>query len=721
MKREFTPFDNSQGNEQPQPEQTPMSPVWPRSPVNAQPDIPNGSAAQPQQGPPPQAPRRPAGSGLLSNWKSAQLQQGQQSQQPAPAPGIIAPPLPLRPQGPVTDPSHNQQNVQSLMAAPISPHQSGINSIPSLFNGQNGSNGSYGSNGANGQPVNPQQGQNIQNAPPFQQSQRPGPNIQNAPPFTSQQPVNGQTASPFNPNPSPFASEQQRQPYQYPGSPPPGQPNQPNQSNQPFGPQPVPGQPQNPWQLGQMRQMGPVGPTNGGIPPGMVRPGGNGQGGGQGGQGGNGSKKISRKKKRRFPIWARVVVAMLVVLIIVISTGVIYYQLNFAAPVANITNQQVSRINGEENPNANRDPNNILSGGRLNILLLGSDTDQKFAGVFLAQTDIVVTVDPATGSVAMLSIPRDTWLHAAQSNGADNGMMKLDQAYGRGGIANTRATIEQDFGIQINYYAWVGLDGFIKVIDTVGGIDVDVQHPITDDNYPDDVGNKDAYAYKRLDLAPGPQHLDGPTALEYVRSRHADLVGDFGRSVRQQQILSQLKTKLQNPGIISQLPTLANDLNGYVKTDMALPQVLQLMNFARTINQSTIKQVVLDGSYSRTVAAYQTSYGPQDIVVLNCGTVQPLISQLFAMGSKAQCNTGISYNGTPQQVASISQPLAQATTAPAPTISTVNTTDIWQTLSQMASLSRLSMNDGSSNLFGLHSLLDLLCFVTFESPIGLQV
>jgi LCP family protein required for cell wall assembly len=464
--------------------------------------------------------------------------------------------------------------------------------------------------------------------------------------------------------------------------------------------------------------MGPVGPTNGGGPPGLARPGG-------GGPGGNGGKKNSRTKKRRFPMWARVVVAILVVLIIVISTGVIYYQINFANAINGITNKQVSRINGEENPNANRDPNNILSGGRLNILLLGSDTDQKFAGVFLAQTDIVVSIDPGTGSVAMLSIPRDTWLHAAQNNGADNGMMKLDQTYGRGGIANTRATIEQDFGIPINYYAWVGLNGFIKVIDTVGGIDVDVLHPITDDNYPDDVGNKDAYAYKRLDLAPGPQHLDGPTALEYVRSRHADLVGDFGRSVRQQQILSQLKTKLQNPGIIGQLPALANDLNGYVTTDMALPQVFQLMNFARTINQSTIKQVILSGSYSRTVNNYQTSYGPQDIVVLNCGTVQPLISQLFALGSKAQCNTGVSYNGAPQQVASVSQPLSQAmvttSATPSGSASTASTANIWQTLSDMTSLSKLSMNDGSSDMFGLHSLLDLLCFVTFESPIGLQV
>ncbi|HLJ35582.1 MAG TPA: hypothetical protein VKU38_18145, partial [Ktedonobacteraceae bacterium] len=156
MKREFTPFDHSQGNEQPQPEQTPMSQGWPHSPMNVQPAIPNGPAAQPQEGPPPQVPRRPAGSGLLSNWKSAQLQQGQP---PHPAASIVAPVLPPQIQGPITDPSHNQQNVQSFMSAPVSPHQSGINAIPALFNGPNG---------ANGHTVYPQQGPNSQNVPPFQ-------------------------------------------------------------------------------------------------------------------------------------------------------------------------------------------------------------------------------------------------------------------------------------------------------------------------------------------------------------------------------------------------------------------------------------------------------------------------------------------------------------------------------------------------------------------------
>ncbi|HYX50718.1 MAG TPA: LCP family protein, partial [Ktedonobacteraceae bacterium] len=244
-------------------------------------------------------------------------------------------------------------------------------------------------------------------------------------------------------------------------------------------------------------------------------------------------------KKRLFPIWTKITISIFLLLLIVVGGLGGYYYYNFSAPVSQIVGQQVTRLKGDEDPNATRNGADILSGPRINILLLGSDTDQKFTNAdgshnYLAQSDIVVTIDPATKTVGMLSIPRDFWI-----NVPGNGIHKLDEAYSLGGtaigtgayspggVALSRLTIFQDFGIPINYYAWVGLDGFVKVINTVGGVDVDVLHPITDDNYPDDVGNNtgDIFAYKRLYIAPGPQHLSGIEALEYVRSRHADLVG----------------------------------------------------------------------------------------------------------------------------------------------------------------------------------------------------
>ncbi len=418
---------------------------------------------------------------------------------------------------------------------------------------------------------------------------------------------------------------------------------------------------------------------------------------------GNQSKK---RKKRRFPIWARVVVSLCLLLLVVVGGLAGYYYYSFATPVSHIVGQQVTRLKGDEDPNVSRNGADILSGSRINILLLGSDTDQKFSnGQYLAQSDIVITIDPATKKVGMLSIPRDFWIDVG------GGMHKLDEAYGLGGVALSRLTIYQDFGIPINYYAWVGLDGFVKVIDTVGGVDVDVLHPITDDNYPDDVGNNtgDIYAYKRLYIPPGPQHLSGSEALEYVRSRHADLVGDFGRSARQQQVLGALKTKLNNPDIIGKLPEIAHDLDGYVRTDMQLTDVLKLLNFARGLDPNSIQRVILGPPYS---ASGDTPSG-ESVVYPDCTKIIPLLAQMFGLGNNAQCNIQANSNHTNSSLASTSQPLA------APEAITTDST--WQAASQIAGISAMSIGGSSDNLFGFHSLLDLMFAVVFESPDALQV
>jgi len=113
---------------------------------------------------------------------------------------------------------------------------------------------------------------------------------------------------------------------------------------------------------------------------------------------------------------------------------------------------------------------------RVNFLLLGSDTDLKFAaGTYLTQSMIVVTVDPISHTVGMLSIPRDLWVRIP-----GYGYGKIQIAYEIGGIATARATIEQNFGIPIDYYAWIGLQGFQKMIDTVGGVNMDLAHPVLD-------------------------------------------------------------------------------------------------------------------------------------------------------------------------------------------------------------------------------------------------
>ncbi len=424
-----------------------------------------------------------------------------------------------------------------------------------------------------------------------------------------------------------------------------------------------------------------------------------------------GPKKSSRRK-RRFPVWARVIVSVLLVLLILGGVGLGYYQVYFANPINNIINQPAAHVGVNEDTGshqAGKTNGPTLSGGRINILLLGSDNDTKFDAP-LAQTDIVVTIDPTTKYVGMLSIPRDLWINAPGL-----GMMKLDEAFGNGwrevhvgptpfsnAVGESEATVLQDFGIHINYYAWVGLNGFIKVIDTAHGVDIDAIHPMTDDNYPDDVNTKDAYGYKRLYIAPGPQHLDGIHALEYVRTRHSDLVGDFGRSQRQQQVLSQLKTKLANPGIVSQLPELIKDMNGYVKTDMNLSTIIQLMGFARNLDPNTVDRLVLSPPYSTSF----TAPNGEDAFKPVCSLILPKIARMFALGDNAVCNV--------QADAANSSSLASSATIPSgPALA--QTLGPLQALDQMAQVGTASVQQGNGDFFGVHSLLDLLFLVVFES------
>jgi LCP family protein required for cell wall assembly len=173
------------------------------------------------------------------------------------------------------------------------------------------------------------------------------------------------------------------------------------------------------------------------------------------------------------------------------------------------------------------------------VLLLGSDDDEKFdPNHVLTQSMILVRVDPAASSVTMLSIPRDLWVPLARG-----GMNKIDAAYSNGGAATAVRTVEQDFQIHVDNYVWVGLKGLIQLIDMVGGVDVVTSNPVMDDFYPNDINSSNPYGTYRVAVLPGPQHLDGIHAMQYVRSRHSDLRGDFGRSQRQQQVLLSLRAK----------------------------------------------------------------------------------------------------------------------------------------------------------------------------------
>src|SRR5256884_7231741 len=209
--------------------------------------------------------------------------------------------------------------------------------------------------------------------------------------------------------------------------------------------------------------------------------------------------------------------------------------------------------------------------GAFTVLLLGSDDDSKFnADHVLTQSMILVRVIPSTKDVTMLSIPRDLYVHLSTG-----GFGKIDGAYSYGGPGAAIATVQQDFGVHIDDYIWVGLLGLVKLIDAIGGIDVVTSNPVMDDYYPADIYSGWPYDYERVAVLAGPQHLDGIHAMQYVRSRHGDLQSDFGRSQRQQHVLMAIrqKSKLLSP---EDLPAIASAIGGELKTSIGISEVAAL-------------------------------------------------------------------------------------------------------------------------------------------------
>jgi LCP family protein required for cell wall assembly len=253
------------------------------------------------------------------------------------------------------------------------------------------------------------------------------------------------------------------------------------------------------------------------------------------------------------------------------------------------------------------------------VLLLGSDDDSKFApDRYNTQSMILVRVDPSSKSVTMLSIPRDLWVPMP-----GGGMGKISTASQTGGVNGAISVVESNFHVKVDDYVWIGLAGLINLIDALGGVDLQVTNPVLDDFYPADINTSSPYGYYRVALMPGAVHLDGVHALQYVRSRHGDLRGDFARSERQQELLLAMKDESKHLNV-ADLPELAQAMNGEVKTSISLDRMRQLFSVLDQYNGANVKRVVLVPPYTWEGWAYG-----QSVVFPDWNAILPVVRQTF--------------------------------------------------------------------------------------------
>jgi LCP family protein required for cell wall assembly len=263
---------------------------------------------------------------------------------------------------------------------------------------------------------------------------------------------------------------------------------------------------------------------------------------------------------------------------------------------------------------------------RFTVLVMGMDQRPgEFGTAYRTDTMILISLDPKTNRVGMLSIPRDLFVDIP-----GYGLQRVNTAYGLGELAGpgggpqlAMQTVQYNFGIRVNEYVVVNFESFMKVIDLVGGINVYVDQAIYDPEYPDM-----NYGYDPFYIEAGWHQMDGATALKYARSRHS--TDDIDRGRRQQQVLYAIRDKVTAmdmiPKLAPQAYSLWAELNSGVDTGLSLEQILQLAWWVKDIPSSNYTNKVLGWEY-----VTPTTWEGMDILVptRQGGVMASLMAEVF--------------------------------------------------------------------------------------------
>jgi LCP family protein required for cell wall assembly len=206
---------------------------------------------------------------------------------------------------------------------------------------------------------------------------------------------------------------------------------------------------------------------------------------------------------------------------------------------------------------------------RVNILLLGVDSRTALRPNEIPRSDsiMIASIDPQTKKATLFSILRDTYVKVpGYSNERING------AITHGGPHLVMQTVSNLIGIPIQYYVYTDFEGFIALVDAIGGIEIDVEKNM---KY---IDSADDHLYD-IDLKKGLQELNGKEALQYVRFRH-DALSDFSRTERQRKFLSAVASKMQTTSSMFKLPKILNSMDPYIQTNIDLKTMLRLGNLA---------------------------------------------------------------------------------------------------------------------------------------------
>lgn len=269
------------------------------------------------------------------------------------------------------------------------------------------------------------------------------------------------------------------------------------------------------------------------------------------------------KKKRKWPLW----LGGIFLAILLIGGGAILYVWNQIDNTIETMHNPLSRDN---DPERQKELEAIFKGKKaVNLLLLG--VDERSGDKGRSDTMIVLSLNPKTDAIKMVSIPRDTYV-----NIPGKGQDKINHAYAFGDVELSLQTVEENFHIPIHYYASVNMEGFKQGIDALGGVTVH---------------NDTAFSQGGSKFRKGEVQLNGEQALDYIRMRKNDPRGDLGRNERQREVIMAAMDKGASFSSITKFGDILSILGDNVKTNLDKDDMQTLFsNYRSTRNNiSTIE------------------------------------------------------------------------------------------------------------------------------------
>lgn len=292
----------------------------------------------------------------------------------------------------------------------------------------------------------------------------------------------------------------------------------------------------------------------------------------------NKEQPLHHQRTRRKVRWGRLLGFL--VLIGIMGTGIFWgsvwvYDKFINPPQLNVIAADDDKIRNDQKLNE-----------RINILLLGiDDGDSEAAETEPKRTDaiILLSIEPENNQVAVLSIPRDTKVVLPGHKDPD----KINAAFAYGGVVMAKQTVANLLRVPIHYYALANWQGFIDLVDLIGGVDIYVEK---------DMYYEDPYADLVIDIKHGYQHMDGETAGKYVRFRKDEL-GDIGRVQRQQKFLKAAAEQMFSVQNVTKVSNFLATLDKYVKTDLNTLTMLKAANSFKLFGDDKVRSCMLYGKF----------------------------------------------------------------------------------------------------------------------------